>query len=238
MTVKIPPKFRAFREMVLDEANEALFVGYLEEYTAGGRYTGAYFNEVTATTGSHPDRIDVSDVVALSLLSVTVKPEAANYFLADSKDREELSRRLSAQPDRDLASLTAGEVAAVEAGNLNDAWNLIAKAPGVGRTRTSKLLARKRPRLIPIWDSVISDVLGLSGTKDMWKIFHAALSEDMSHLGGSTTLDERLGELGDLAGVSDRYSRLRVLDILAWMHGKKAGLPPTVYTELMDEPKD
>lgn len=238
MTVKIPPKFRAFREMVLDKTNEALFVGYLEEYTAGGRYTGAYFNEVTATTGSHPDRIDVSDVVALSLLSVTVNPEAANYFLADSKDREDLSRCLSAEPDRDLASLTAGEVAAVEAGNLNDAWDLIVKAPGVGKTRTSKLLARKRPRLIPIWDSVISNVLGLPETKDMWKIFHAALTEDMSHLGGSTNLDERLGELGDLAGVSNRYSRLRILDILAWMQGKKKGLPSKVYTELMDEPKD
>ncbi|MCT1653832.1 DUF6308 family protein [Brachybacterium muris] len=238
MTVKIPPKFRAFREMVLDKTNEALFVGYLAEYSAGGRYTGAYFNEVTTTTGWHPDCIEISDVVALSLLSVTLKPEAANYFLADSEDRKDLSRALSAQPDRDLASLTVEEAVALEAGNLNEAWRLIKKADGVGQTRTSKLLARKRPRLIPIWDSVISDVLGLPGTKDMWKIFHAALTEDMNYLGGSTNLDERLGELADRAGVSDRYSRLRVLDILAWMYGKKKGKPSEVYTELMDEPKD
>lgn len=214
--VKIPEKFEAFRQMVLDPANEALFVSYLKEYSAGGRYTGAYFDELTTRTGSDPNRVDIADLMSLSLLQVRLNLDAIEYFLNDST-LDELEKHLSAETDRDLADLTADEAVELERGRLNDAWKLIRKAKRVGRTRTAKLLARKRPRLIPIWDRVVKDVLGLRSTKGYWKIFHAALTAD------ECSLDKRLGELATAADVAERYSRLRVLDILAWMHGKYHG---------------
>ncbi|MBM7502338.1 hypothetical protein JOD52_003178 [Brachybacterium muris] len=233
MAVQIPEKFQQFRALVLDPTNEEKLVGYLKEYSAGGSYTGAYFNELTTTTSSDPNRIDIADVASLSLLSVTLKPEAVGHLIGNVEVSEKLERHLSAQPDRDLATLTPVEAEALEAGNLNDVWNLIQQANGVGRTRTSKLLARKRPRLIPIWDSVIAEVLDLPTSKDMWKIFHAALTQE-----GEQTLDDRLGELALKAGVAERYSRLRVLDILAWMYGKNKGLASKVYMELAPDPEE
>ena len=216
MTVKIPEKFEAFQELILDPASEAMLLGYLKEYSAGGRYTGAYFGELTTRTGSDPNRVDIADLMSLSLLQVRLNLDAIEYFLNDST-LDELEKHLSAETDRDLADLTADEAVELERGRLNDAWKLIRKAKRVGRTRTAKLLARKRPRLIPIWDRVVKDVLGLRSTKGYWKIFHAALTAD------ECSLDKRLGELATAADVAERYSRLRILDILAWMHGKYHG---------------
>ena len=49
MAVQIPEKFQQFRALVLDPTNEEKLVGYLKEYSAGGSYTGAYFNELTSS---------------------------------------------------------------------------------------------------------------------------------------------------------------------------------------------
>ncbi|MCT1996854.1 DUF6308 family protein [Brachybacterium muris] len=216
MTVKIPEKFEAFQELILDPASEAMLLGYLKEYSAGGRYTGAYFGELTTRTGSDPNRVDIADLMSLSLLQVRLNLDAIEYFL-DESTLVELQKHLSAEPDRDLADLTADEAVELESGPLNDAWSLISRPKRVGETRTAKLLARKRPRLIPIWDSRIQKMLGLKSTSDYWTIFHAALTENDS------ALDKRLGELASEAEVAERYSRLRVLDILAWMHGSQTG---------------
>ena len=42
-------------------------------------------------------------------------------------------------------------------------WDRLMDIPGVSTARASKLLARKRPHLMPILDSVIIDTLHLEG---------------------------------------------------------------------------
>ncbi|WP_368245607.1 DUF6308 family protein [Janibacter sp. Y6] len=59
--------------------------------------------------------------------------------------------------DRELASLSAAEARDLEEQN-RPLWSAVRKLHDVGVTRTSKLLARKRPNLIPIYDSVILSV--------------------------------------------------------------------------------
>lgn len=48
--------------------------------------------------------------------------------------------------------------------------------PGIGQTRASKLLARKRPHLLPIIDSVVSGALGL-GNAGSWSALQVALGD-------------------------------------------------------------
>lgn len=225
-------KFESFRLFVIDPANEEKLLGYLRKYSAGGAYTGAYFHELTFAGPSDPDRFDISDTASLSLLSVSLNGTMTELLTGEVKDNATLAMHLSQEPDRDLASLSSEEVRNLESpdNGLNRAWMQIGKINGIGPTRTSKLLARKRPHLVPIWDSVISRVLGLPSTKHYWSEFHTALTKD------GNALDERLGHLAAEGGVAHRYSRLRVLDILAWMHGTStAGLGVDVPTEQDEE---
>lgn len=77
------------------------------------------------------------------------------------------------------------------------------------RTIAGKLLARKRPELIPIVDGVITGRLGcVSGT--YWTTFRQVLRDDSRR--------ERIASLAPDVPV------LRVLDTLMWMHWKKGGL--------------
>lgn len=80
---------------------------------------------------------------------------------------------------------------------------------------------------------MIARVLGLPRTSSYWIHFHTALTIDNS------SLDKKLSELAQKAGVGERYSRIRVLDILAWMYGKdKKNYQSTVLTELDVEPDE
>lgn len=74
-------------------------------------------------------------------------------------------------------------------------------------------------------------MLGLPKTKHFWTAFHTALTRD------DGALDDRLEVLAKKAGVHERYSRIRVLDILAWMHGTtKQDLEEELLTERDAEP--
>lgn len=227
MPDSLTPEFEEFRTLVLDAGKEEQLLRYLAEYTDPGLYTGAHFHELIYAGPSHPDRFDIADVTAPSLLSVTIHKTATQTLLRDQGFRAELEAYLAREPDRDLGQLTDAEMKKLESDEgLNPAWAKIKSIDDVGRTRTAKLLARKRPRLIPIWDSVIRRVLGLKSTRTYWTTFHTALTAD------NRALDQRLGVLAEKAGVSERYSRLRVLDILAWKYGRdEKNFKPDILTE-------
>lgn len=86
---------------------------------------------------------------------------------------------------------------------------------GVGPTTASKLLARKRPRLRPIWDSVVTEVTDT--VTEQWDPVRVALRQD------DRALHRRLLRLQAAAGLPGDVSALRVLDVVAWMEGKSKG---------------
>lgn len=86
---------------------------------------------------------------------------------------------------------------------------------GVGPTRASKLLARKRPCLRPIYDDVVSRVTNT--VQSQWEPVRVALRAD------GRALQERLVHLHAEAGLSEQVPALRVLDVVAWMEGKDKG---------------
>lgn len=174
---------------------------------------GAAFDtwDSTGTRDRDRDRFTADDLTAVTFLSVDVPARAARLLLVDERDRfSGLLAELG--PDRDLASIEEplpGEWVG---------WDLmraLRRLPGVGPTRASKLLARKRPRLRPIWDSVVAEV---TGTPPAVGAFRAALRAD------DVALQRRLLRLRDEAGLDDRIGALRVLDVITWLEGKDRGL--------------
>lgn len=159
------------------------------------------------------DRFTADDLVAVTFLSVNVPPRAARLLLRDRVD--EFAEMLTAVgPDHDLAD----HVEPVD--SSSPVWRLEAALRGmklgIGRTTASKLMARKRPRLHPIWDTVIAVV---TDTPDyQWEPLRAALQAD------GHALQRRLQALRETAGLPDQISALRVLDVIAWMEGKDQGV--------------
>ena len=81
----------------------------------------------------------------------------------------------------------------------------------VGPTTASKLYARKRPKLRPIYDAVVARVIG---THNIWEPLRA-------HLQAHPELHDHLFDLRGRAGLPDAVSALRVFDVVTWMEGKK-----------------
>lgn len=190
---------------------------YLQTYY-GRPYTGSFFDG-WAQSANDPDRITADDLIAVSFLSVVVPPMAARELLDTRAD--EFGKLLEAVgPDRDLADQTEPIDEDQPASHL---YAAVRGLHGVGRTIGSKLLARKRPRLIPIYDSVVARVCSVGHYH--WEPLRNALYED--------DLQQRLVELHRSAGLGPEVSALRVLDVVAWMEGKASGVPATEPEEVL-----
>ena len=192
---------------------------YLQTYY-GQPYTGAYF-DTWALPSSEPERITADDLVAVSFLSVVVPPMAARELL-DTRADEFAALLRAVGADRDLAD-EAKPVAQDQPGS--ELYRAVLGLHGVGRTIGTKLLARKRPRLFPIYDSVVARVCGIGSFH--WEPFRQALRSDGLH--------DRLVELRGRAGLRHEVSALRVFDVVAWMEGKAIGVRPTSPEELLGE---
>lgn len=176
-------------------------------------FTGAHFDgwDSAGTRATSANCFTADDFTALTFLSVNVTPEAALILLEQRCDVfTNLLEKIG--PDSDL----------VDEGSEIDqswpAWQLeteLRALPGIGRTIASKLIARKRPRLCPIWDSVVSKALGTTGAHV--EPIRAALRSDDAQLHG------RLISAREAVGLPDEVSALRVLDVVAWMDGKARG---------------
>ena len=205
---------------VLDQPDDAAALEVLQRYfrprlEEARSYTGSAFGtwDSTGTRAVDINRFSADDLVAVSFLSVSIHPRAAHQLLrSHAEEFSDLLMELG--PDRDLVD---------EEHDLSDGrwvgWRLhdkLLKLHEVGPTRASKLLARKRPRLRPVYDSVVAEVTGTSAS--LWRPLQQVLrAEDCA-------LHLRLLRLRDGAGLPEQVSALRVWDVLAWMEGKARGL--------------
>lgn len=175
------------------------------------RFTGALFDtwDSTGLRAANVNRFTADDVVAVSFLSVDVPAEAAIRLLdTQAADFTALLEELGA--DRDLVT------EAEPWDNDWVGWRLSEKLralPDVGATTASKLLARKRPRLRPIYDSKVEKVIGL---QNVWE----PLRKELQTTSG---LHELLLRFRATAGLGEAVSAIRVFDVLAWMQGAGKG---------------
>jgi hypothetical protein len=198
---------------LLSGAHDAPALDALACYYGRGRhaehndFTGARFDtwDSTGTRADDTNRFTADDLVAVTFLSVQVSPRAATSLLDTNAGvftalLDELGDDVDLVEERDpWPNNWAG-------------WRLMTELnqlPGVGPTTASKLLARKRPRLRPIYDSVVARVIG---DNRLWEPLRVKLQHDPD-------LHPRLGRLRDLACLPDHVSAIRVFDVLAWMEG-------------------
>jgi len=179
-------------------------------------YSGAMF-ETFAGGGDAPgvaNAFTAADLVAVSLLSVDV-PGTAALRILDTR-AEDLNGLLAKIPnDCELRHATDAQIGP---GSAADAlWPALRNA-GVGPVTTSKLLARKRPALLPVIDTVVKKVLGHPAKASFWLTLRAQLNADDGRL------YEHLLKIRSEARVGECISVIRCFDVVVWMIGKREGI--------------
>ncbi|GAB7186950.1 hypothetical protein ATKI12_6781 [Kitasatospora sp. Ki12] len=184
-------------------------------------YSGAHFERLDGG-GDRPgvaDRFTADDLVAVTMLSVQVKPHGAVDLLTDPGGH--WHRLLSAiprdarleDPDSDALVAPGGPAWELWERLADPAKTYPAKPDGGGPVVAGKLLARKRPHLVPVYDERIKALFRRPRTdRTFWADLAAALRAD----GGAFRAD--LAEVRAEAGIGEEIGVLRVLDVIGWMH--------------------
>lgn len=180
----------------------------------GERFTGSMF-EVLADR-ERSNEITAQDLMAVTTLSVNA-PARPAIWLTSPEGSTQVRSLLRQVPldvniwDDDAEPLLASE------GPLQKLWDLLDVASwphkrpgnGLGRTLKSKLLAAKRPRLVPVLDDRVVDALP-TPTTDYWTAFRAILVND-----GTRQHIERITSVAP-----PHVSLLRRMDVVLWMLNK------------------
>jgi hypothetical protein len=171
-------------------------------------YSGSRF-EFFAGGGDRPDIANVitaEDLVAVTMLSVDVPGDVALELLEGDLGPQ-IARRLAHVP----TDVSISDPAAVElfapGSHARVAWDLLEKPHGMGWVITNKLLARKRPRLLPVYDGVVRCAFG----------FPPGLWNWLLQMFADGQLEKHLLAARERAGISAEVSPLRVLDVIVWM---------------------
>lgn len=182
-------------------------------------YTGSRF-ERFAGGGDRPaaaNRFTADDLVAVATLSVQIPATAALRLLEPGS--AELYNALLAHIPSGVRLEDADSDLIADGSPVWKLWDLLQEIDGIGSVRAGKLLARKRPHLIPVYDHVIKHVFERDASDlTFWSDLHCALR---AH---DQRLRRHLEACRAGAGFGDEISLIRVLDTMAWLHGKDTGL--------------
>jgi len=181
------------------------------------RYSGAQFERLGGG-GDRPDvacRFTEADLLAVSMLSVRIDGYHALHVLEYRAD--ELNSLLAEIPaDIALADPGAGDLVA-DGMPADVLWQAVCeirprpKDKRIGPVAAGKLLARKRPHLIPVYDSRVKKVLHRPYTdRWWWRDLRAQLAGDpaLVHQLESVRVRSNAGHL----------SLLRTFDVMCWMY--------------------
>lgn len=142
-------------------------------YFGGGKqpFTGRWFEELAAI--GDPNRFEASDLLAVEALSVTVPTEAAASLLITESERfNSLLRDIPRE--QNLWEVSRFDV---NAGSTADRLHAeLRTLPGIEWVVAGKLMAAKRPKLIPILDNEVRNYL--QPPKNLfWVTMHDELSD-------------------------------------------------------------
>ncbi|MFJ9781046.1 DUF6308 family protein [Amycolatopsis sp. NPDC101161] len=192
---------------------------YFNEDAAQPRYTGRWFERFTGG-GDRPgiaDTVTEADVLALNFLSIT---DLANVAIDTTITYAAEITELLEQIPTDLAMHEAPWTTYAAGSPASRLWWLLKRCGGKDRWVTAnKLLARKRPHLLPVYDSQVKFVLGTP--ESVWACFWTWFQDDSRRA-------EAVAELRADAGGIDDISLLRCLDVILWMQATgRNSEPPT-----------
>ena len=170
-------------------------------------YRGRMFDTLAAQGPF--DRFTGADLYACALLSAEIDPKAGVLLLDDQAER--CSSLLRAIPTD--VSIRSGRAADVLADGSPAAvlYDHLRTLDTIGPTRASKLLAVKRPGLIPIRDSFVEKALGAASAKRWWSPMLEAWADP--------ALGEAVDRLRARAedAVPGHVTDLRLLDVATWL---------------------
>jgi Family of unknown function (DUF6308) len=114
-----------------------------------------------------PGEIITDDLLAVALLDITWRPQVIRILLGSH--RQQLSQLLTAIPqDTDLWDAEDDTLRRIDV-----LWDALTAIDGIGTASATKLLARKRPRLCPISDSVVIKAVAVPGRT--WDVLQCLL---------------------------------------------------------------
>jgi hypothetical protein len=212
MTINIPGRLRD------DDLATCLVKRYLAPDSATGhaRYSGAYFERIGGG-GDRPEtayQFTAEDLLAVTMLSVRIEGYHALHIL--DYQAGELNDLLARIPSDIALQDPQAETFIIEGGPAWKLWEMICDIEPrpedhrIGPVAAGKLLARKRPHLLPVYDSRIKKVLMRPRTDNSWwHDLHDQLTSDHD-------LVRQLQEVRARAGAG-HMSLLRVFDVMCWM---------------------
>ncbi|WP_051942791.1 DUF6308 family protein [Streptacidiphilus rugosus] len=161
------------------------------------------------------DRFDATDLVAVTMLSVSPDPHGAVELLADPGGH--WNRLLSAIPRDARLEDPGSDPLVAKGGPAWELWERLVVRAGPDGVRVAvlagKLMARKRPHLIPVYDSRVKKLFRRPRVDHT---FWSSLADALRADGGA--FREQLALLRAKAGIGEDISVLRVLDVIAWLH--------------------
>lgn len=200
-------------DKLIDAQARALIHAFYDNEEARQSAPQAHFvGELFVTLGpSDPDRFEAADLVAVHLMGMSFLPTTVRALLESEQEQEEVSGLLARIPKVDIWADEADFEAA------DQLWRLLAKDrkkiyPGINRVTAGKLLARKRPTLIPVIDKVITTLVP-EPPDGYWRLFQTYLRDPA-----------RLRKVEELRppGIGAKSSpTLRLLDTAIWMRGSR-----------------
>jgi hypothetical protein len=177
-----------------------------------GPAVAAYFSEpgfagmTFSDLGDNPpDEIITDDLLAVSLLDIFWRPEVIRTLFGSQ--RQQLSQMLTAiPPDIDIWDAEDDALRRIDV-----LWDALTAIDGIGTASATKLLARKRPRLCPISDSVVIKAVGVPGRT--WDVVRCLLQDPAAR--------DQLEALRPAAAAE--ASLLRIFDVAVWVsHSESA----------------
>ncbi|MER5526425.1 DUF6308 family protein [Streptomyces sp. NPDC002677] len=215
-----------------DEKAVQLLVEYFTRRRLSGDlfYSGAHFERLGGGGDAEhaANRFNTNDLVAITMLGVSLKPHGAINLLTDPDGQ--WTRLLSLIPRHARLEDPASDRLMAKDGPAWELWERLAdrttkyqkKPDGSGPVIAGKLLARKRPHLIPVYDIRIKQLFQRPKTDhSFWAALAPALRTD------NGALCDQLARLRHKAGIGDDIGILRVFDVIAWMHQGPRGQDST-----------
>lgn len=193
-----------------EQRAERLLRRYFGPWTGPNNgFTGGHWDtfDPSGVRASTPNHFTADDLAACALLSTPIEGPAVIHVL--NRQRPDFTALLS-QIGEDRDFVTVEDPEGTEFAPVRELFKALIALPTIGATRATKLMARKRPRLIPIVDSVVKERV-FHNSRRQWGPLHRALHLD------NGALHQQLLTLHQRAGLHPAVSTIRVFDVLAWM---------------------
>lgn len=174
-------------------------------------FSGSRFNSIgCGDADADPNLITAQDIAAILCLGVNLKGLAVIDLLEYKSD--EIACHLSKISSE--ANLWDPSQADIELrdSDANKLWWLLRRINDIGPVKASKLMARKRPRLIPIYDQWIEKALRLGSPTGYW----TKCRELMLTSQEGVPLHEQLRSLVLSLDIPQTITPLRACDVILW----------------------